>query len=180
MAAQFEELRPVHKQFIEAQPLFFISTAAAEGRINLSPKGMDSLRILDDKTILWVNLTGSGNETAAHLLLNNRMTIMLNAFQDPPLILRLYGNCDVYHPRDKEFEQYLPLFPTYRAARQLIKLNLEMVQTSCGYGVPYMEYTGERSRLKQWADDKTDQQIWDYWEKKNQKSIDGFETKILP
>ena len=179
MAAQFEELREVHKNFIKAQPIFFVATAAAEGRINLSPKGMDSMRVLDDKSVLWMNLTGSGNETAAHLLKSNRMTIMFNAFEDPPLILRLYGSCDIYHPRDDEFQQYIKLFPETKGARQLIKLHIDTVQTSCGYGVPYMEFKAHRTRLAEWAQAKTDEELWDYWEKKNQKSIDGFETAIF-
>ena len=179
MAAQFEELREVHKNFIEAQPIFFVATAAAEGRINLSPKGMDSMRVLDDKSVLWMNLTGSGNETAAHLLKSNRMTIMFNAFEDPPLILRLYGSCDIYHPRDEQFQQYIKLFPDTKGARQLIKLHVETVQTSCGYGVPYMDFKAHRTRLAEWAEAKTDEELWDYWEKKNQKSIDGFETAIF-
>ncbi|NQX77607.1 pyridoxamine 5'-phosphate oxidase family protein [Gilvibacter sp.] len=179
MAAQFEELREVHKNFIKAQPIFFVATAAAEGRINLSPKGMDSMRVLDDKSVLWMNLTGSGNETAAHLLKSNRMTIMFNAFEDPPLILRLYGSCDIYHPRDDEFQQYIKLFPETKGARQLIKLHIDTVQTSCGYGVPYMEFKAHRTRLAEWAQAKTEEELWDYWEKKNQKSIDGFETAIF-
>ncbi|MDC7998153.1 pyridoxamine 5'-phosphate oxidase family protein [Gilvibacter sediminis] len=179
MAAQFEELREVHKNFIEAQPIFFVATAAAEGRINLSPKGMDSMRVLDDKSVLWMNLTGSGNETAAHLLKSNRMTIMFNAFEDPPLILRLYGSCEIYHPRDDEFQEYIKLFPETKGARQLIKLHIKTVQTSCGYGVPYMDFKAHRTRLAEWAQAKTDEELWDYWEKKNQKSIDGFETAIF-
>ena len=180
MAAQLKELREVHKEFIKAQPIFFVGTAAAEGRINVSPKGMDTLRVLDEHTVLWLNLTGSGNETAAHLLKNNRMTIMFCAFEDPPLILRLYGDCDTYHPRDAEYQKYIDLFPADVAgARQIMKLNIEMVQTSCGYGVPYMEFKAERTRLQEWAKAKTDEELWAYWEKKNQKSIDGFDTAIF-
>lgn len=179
MAAQFQELREVHKNFIEAQPVFFVATAAQEGRINLSPKGMDSIRVIDEKTVVWLNLTGSGNETAAHLLKSNRMTVMFNAFEDPPLILRLYGSCEVYHPRDPQFEDYLKLFPETAGARQFIKLHIETVQTSCGYGVPYMEFKSHRTSLADWAKAKSDEELWAYWEKKNTKSIDGFETAIF-
>ena len=179
MAAQFQELREVHKSFIEAQPIFFVGTAAQEGRINVSPKGMDTLRVMDDHHVIWLNLTGSGNETAAHLLKKNRMTIMFCAFEDPPLILRLYGSCEIYHPRDAAYKEYLSLFPPSAGARQILKLKIDMVQTSCGYGVPYMEFKAERTRLKEWAKEKSEEQLWAYWEKKNQKSIDGFETAIF-
>ena len=178
MATQFNELRPGLIDFIKEQKIFFTGTAADTGRVNVSPKGMDSLRVLDSKTVAWLNLTGSGNESAAHILKNNRMTIMFCAFQDPPLILRLYGTVSNYHAADPEFEKYISLFPKVAGARQIMLLHIEMVQTSCGYGVPYMTYTQDRTRLKEWGEAKSQEEIEAYWIKKNSQSIDGFDTQI--
>src|SRR5210317_282022 len=116
--------------------MYFVATAGAEGMVNLSPKGMDSLRVLDDATVAWLNLTGSGNESAAHVLENGRMTIMFCSFGKQPLIMRLYGRARVVHRRDEEWARLLDLFPEYPSARQVFVMDIQMVQTSCGYGVP--------------------------------------------
>ncbi len=179
MGKQYPHISDELKAFIVDQHIFFVGTAASNGRVNVSPKGMDSLRVLDDKTVVWLNLTGSGNETAAHLLQNNRMTIMFCAFEGKPMILRLYGTANVFHPRDAEFEKHIELFPPNEGARQIIILQVELVQTSCGYAVPLLEYQEDRTILEDWAKRKKKEGIQEYWEEKNQKSIDGFETKIL-
>ena len=167
------------KEFIKTQKLFFVGTAAEDGSVNVSPKGIDTFRVLGDNKIIWLNLTGSGNETAAHLLLNNRMTIMFCAFEGKPLILRLYGKAKIYHHRDKEFDAHIKLFPPIAGSRQIIVMDVDLVQTSCGYGVPLMEFKEERSILDTWAEKQGNEKIEKYWAEKNTHSIDGFETKIV-
>lgn len=179
MGKQLPELTSQLTKFINEQHIFFVGTAAATGRVNVSPKGMDTFAVLNEREVIWLNLTGSGNETAAHLLQNDRMTVMFCSFERKPLILRLYGKAEMYHPRDAEFDSYLKNFGDVEGARQVYKLNIEMVQTSCGFGVPFMEYTGERETLKTWASEKGDSGIKNYWNDKNQTSIDGFDTGIF-
>lgn len=179
MAQKSTELSPKLIEFIQLQKLYFVATAASEGRINLSPKGLDTLRVLGPGRVVWLNVTGSGNETAAHLLENDRMTIMLYAFEGDPLILRLYGHARMFHPRDSEWNGLVALFPPIAGARQIIDLNIDMVQTSCGFGVPVFEFKGEREQLVDWAERKGQDGIEQYWQLKNQISLDGKPTKIL-
>lgn len=167
------------KEFIENQKIFFVGTAAKDGRINVSPKGTDSFRVIEKNKIVWLNLTGSGNETAAHLLKNDRMTIMFCAFEGKPLILRLYGNAKIYHKRHEEFHKYSEMFPENTGSRQIIEMNVDLVQTSCGFAVPYMDFNEERTILNSWAKKQGKEGIETYWSTKNIESIDGFETKIL-
>lgn len=179
MGKKLESITSELKEFIENQKLFFVGTAANEGRVNLSPKGTDSFRVINENKIVWLNLTGSGNETAAHLLLNNRMTIMFCAFEGKPLILRLYGKATIFHKRDTSFQEYAKLFPSNNGARQIIEMDVDLVQTSCGFAVPYLDFVSERNTLDSWAEKQGIDGIEKYWEEKNTKSIDGFETKIL-
>ncbi|MDH7445884.1 pyridoxamine 5'-phosphate oxidase family protein [Aquimarina sp. 2201CG14-23] len=165
-------------EFIKTQKLFFVGTAAHEGRVNISPKGMDTFRILNHKKIIWLNLTGSGNETAAHLLKNNRMTILFCAFEGKPMILRLYGEAKIFHKRDQKYDEYISLFPKTPGSRQIIEMHIDLVQTSCGYAVPFMDFKEERTQLKSWAEKQGKDRIEQYWKEKNAKSIDGFETNI--
>jgi len=148
--------------FIQQQQLYFVATAAQDGRINLSPKGLDSLRILDKDHILWLNLTGSGNETAAHLIEQNRMTMMFCSFGEQPLILRLYGRADTYHHRDPEWAAYIEHFDNLEGARNLFLLHIESVQTSCGYGVPKFDFTQERAQLSKSINQKGEEGIKRY------------------
>jgi len=179
MAEFFDQLDSKLIDFIERQHVFFVGTAGAEGHVNVSPKGMDSFRVLDEHTVAWLNLTGSGNETAAHVLQNNRMTIMFCSFDKQPLIMRLYGTAVATHPRDDGWTELLAKFPEFIGARQIFTLNLEMAQTSCGYAVPLYELKGERQTLTKWADNKGGDGIEEYWREKNQLSIDGKETGIF-
>lgn len=179
MGKKLESLTPALEKFIEKQHVFFVGTAMKEGRVNVSPKGMDSLRVLGPNKVVWLNLTGSGNETATHLLESDRMTIMFCAFEGAPMILRLYGKAKVYHERDAQFQQYITLFPTYAGARQIIELDFDMVQTSCGYAVPFMDFSSERDELITWSEKKGDEGLKDYWKEKNTVSIDGHDTKIF-
>lgn len=178
MAKFFDALSTEQKYFIRRQHLFFTASAPQQGRINLSPKGMDTLRILDDNTVAYLDLTGSGNETAAHLSENGRMTIMLCAFEGEPLILRLYGRGEVILPQDPQWNDVITHFDVISGTRQIIKLNIESVQTSCGFGVPLFEYTGERDTLVKWAEKKGDAGLLKYQREKNQRSIDGAEIPI--
>ncbi|WP_282136172.1 pyridoxamine 5'-phosphate oxidase family protein [Seonamhaeicola maritimus] len=178
MASFYTEVTPEIKSFIEAQKIFFVATAADEGRINLSPKGLDTFRVIDNNRVLWLNLTGSGNETAAHLLKNNRMTVMFCSFEGKPLILRLYGNAKMYHESDVEFKEYIDLFPKISGTRQIVEMRVESLQTSCGYAVPFMDFKDERRQLNSWAEKQGEERLQNYRKEKNSKSIDGFETGL--
>ena len=162
--------------FITAQHLFFVATAPRRGRINLSPKGLDSLRVLSPTRVCWLNLTGSGNETAAHLLDDGRMTLMFCAFSGPPNILRLYGTARAVHPGEAEWDALSGLFPETPGARQVIDMAVDRVQTSCGYSVPLMDYVKDREILTDWADKQGPEGVKQYWEKHNRESVDGLPT----
>lgn len=178
MAEQFDRLQDEHVAFIEAQQMYFVATAAREGRVNLSPKGQDSLRVLGPNEIVWLNLTGSGNETAAHVRSCNRITLMWCSFAGPPLILRVYGHADVVHPRDPAWPRYAELIPPPLGARQYVHVHVDLVQTSCGYAVPLYEYQGQRLALTLWAEKRGPDGIERYWQEKNALSIDGLPTGI--
>lgn len=178
MGKKLEALTANLIEFIGKQKLFFVGTAMKEGRVNISPKGMDTFRVLDDRRIVWLNLTGSGNETATHLLESPRMTIMFCAFEGKPLILRLYGKAKIYHERDLTYQKYIGLFPENVGARQIVEMDIELVQTSCGYAVPFMDFKEERSVLKLWAEKKGRTGIKEYWKEKNKVSLDGHPTNI--
>ncbi len=179
MADQFDCIAPEHQKFIEAQPLFFVATAGVDGHVNISPKGQDSLRVLGPNEVLWLNLTGSGNETAAHLQEVNRMTLMWCAFTGAPNIMRAYGSAQVIHPRDAGWAQCTQLIEPVLGARQYIRLQVSLLQTSCGYAVPFMDFREDRVALTKWNEKKGEQGIQDYWQEKNQVSIDGKPTGIL-
>jgi hypothetical protein len=179
MAKFYSEINDVLRNFIQEQKLFFTATASKVGRINLSPKGIDTFRCLDQKNVAYLDLTGSGNETAAHLNEDARMTIMFCSFSDKPLILRLYGQGRVIYPRHSEWENFYPLFNSVPGERQIIVLNVDLVQTSCGTGVPIYEFQEERQAIIEWANNKGEQGLYEYWQAKNLKSIDGLPTKLL-
>ena len=179
MSEKFSELSDELCQFIAAQKVFFVATAAPGGKINLSPKGQDSLRVLNPNEILWMNLTGSGNETAAHLSESNRMTMMWCAFEGPPRILRVYGTAQVFHPRDSRWEEFSLHIPCTVGTRQFFLMAIDLVQTSCGYAVPSMDYVEDRQVLTKWAQKKGESGIAEYWKEKNQRSLDGKPTGIF-
>jgi len=166
------------QKFIAAQKIFFVATATDQSRINLSPKGMDSFRVVDKYKVLWLNLTGSGNETAAHLGVDGRITIMFCAFEGAPMILRLYGKGKVINPNDKQWASAVDQFPKQAGTRQIIEIDIEMVQTSCGMSIPYFDFKEERLQLDDWAKNKGEDGIKEYWKEKNELSIDGIPTKI--
>jgi len=179
MGQKFNELSEKHVQFIAEQKIFFVGTACTNSRVNVSPKGMDSFRVINNTRVAWLNVTGSGNETAAHVQQNPRMTIMFCAFEGAPLILRLYGTAKVYHKGDAEWRELFPLFQPLPGARQIFDVTLDLVQSSCGMAVPYLSYDSDREQLSDWASKKGDEGIKQYWEDKNQLSLDGSPTHIV-
>ncbi|MEW6467563.1 MAG: pyridoxamine 5'-phosphate oxidase family protein [Bacteroidota bacterium] len=178
MAKTVQAISDLNRTFIERQKVFFVATAPATGRINLSPKGMDTFRVLSPTRAAWLNLTGSGNETAAHLLENGRITLMFCAFEGKPNILRLYGKGRSVHPRDKDWNDLIALFPKIPGGRQIIVVDVESVQNSCGFGVPLMEFKGPREDLERWALNKGEEGIKAYQREKNSISLDGKETGL--
>lgn len=175
------QLTEKFKQFILDQKMFFVATAGRDGHVNVSPKGLDSLRILAGDRIAWLNLSGSGNETAAHLREVNRMTLMFCAFEGDALILRVYGTAKVIHPRDPEWDALIPLFPSMPGSRQIFDFKITRVAGSCGSGVPFYEFKEERgaSELLPFYEEMGEDGVQAYWEKKNVSSIDGKPTGIL-
>jgi len=180
MAKLYDHITDDLAAFVRAQPLFFVATAplAAEGHINLSPKGLDAFRVLSPSRVAYLDLTGSGNETSAHLHENGRITFMFCAFSGPPNILRLYGHGRTILRGTDEWAQLAPLFTEYAGARQIILADIDKVQTSCGYAVPLMEYKGDRDTLIRWANSKGSQGLEEYRCEKNLQSIDGLPTAL--
>jgi hypothetical protein len=179
MANFCEQLNTSHIEFIQQQKMFFTATAPQAGRVNVSPKGMDTFRILDENCVAYLDLTGSGNETAAHIADNGRLTIMFCSFDADPLILRLYGHGKVITPKHPQWQQTLQAFQPVVGMRQIILLNIDSVQTSCGFAVPLYSYEGERDTLVNWAKKKGDEGLHQYWKDRNQTSIDGLPTRLL-
>ncbi|MGB0404153.1 MAG: pyridoxamine 5'-phosphate oxidase family protein [Salibacteraceae bacterium] len=171
--ATFETLSSPLIEFIKKQKMFFVATAPKSGRINLSPKGLESFYILNESTVYWLNLTGSGNETEAHLSEDNRMTIMFNSFDENPLILRLYGMAKSIRMDNELWNDLISNFPAHPGARQIIEMKIDLVQTSCGYGVPEMKFVKDRGTLNKWATEQGDEKVRDYWDKENRISLDG-------
>jgi hypothetical protein len=179
MAQQHDALSDKHISFIAEQKIFFVGTATADSRVNVSPKGLNSLRVLGSNRVAWLNVTGSGNETAAHVQLQPRMTLMFCAFEGAPLILRLYGQAKAVHQSDPEWAELLGHFEPLPGTRQIFDMQVDMVQTSCGMAVPLYSYEGDRDQLLNWATHKGDVGLAKYWNDKNQLSIDGIPTGIV-
>ena len=181
MAQRFPALTAEHRDFIARQHIYFTATATDSSRINLSPKGLDSFRVLSDVRVAYLDFTGSGAETAAHLIADGRMTIMFCAFEGAPLILRLYGLGRSLPRGDASYAELLrthfnneePL-----GARQIVVLDIDLVQTSCGYGVPHYEYKRERVALERWAAQRGEDGLRDYRAQKNAQSLDGLPTGL--
>lgn len=179
MAKDFPALNAHHRDFITRQHMFFTASAAAGAHINISPRSTDYFRVTGDNSACYLDRTGSGNETAAHLLADGRMTIMFCAVEGPPLILRLYGRGRVIHRGTGEYAGLLAdLFTNSEplGARQIVWLDFDLVKTSCGYGVPLFEYQAERDTMDKWANAKGPEGIEAYWREKNLTSMDGLPT----
>jgi Pyridoxamine 5'-phosphate oxidase len=176
MGKIFNEISDQLRAFIEAQKIFFVATAplGAEGRVNLSPKGLDTLRILGPREVAYLDFTGSGIETVAHLRENGRITIMLCAFEGPPRIVRLQGRGAVIEPQDAAFATLLPHFSVAPGIRTIIRINLDRISDSCGFGVPLLRYEGDRSQLATSAERKGEAGLDAYRAKNNAASIDGL------
>ncbi|MBI1356959.1 MAG: pyridoxamine 5'-phosphate oxidase family protein [Acidobacteria bacterium] len=180
MAKLHESVTPEFREWIAAQKLFFVASAplGAEGHVNVSPKGHDCLRVLDERTVAYLDLTGSGNETSAHIAENGRITLMWCAFEGPPRILRLYGRGEVVLPGSQRWAELSPLFEMLPGARQIVVNHVERVQTSCGFAVPLLEYREERPTLQRFALSKGEDGMVEYRREKNQASIDGLPTPL--
>ncbi|MFO1086764.1 MAG: pyridoxamine 5'-phosphate oxidase family protein [Reyranellaceae bacterium] len=182
MGKQFDRIGPEHRAFIDRQKIFFVASAAPMGRVNVSPKGLSSLRVLGDHDVAYLDCTGSGSETRAHLMAsdNRRLTFMFCAFEGAPVILRLYGQGQSLMRGTPEYESLLPQFEEMPGARQIVRLAVDLVQTSCGMGVPLFDYKGERGSLvKYWTSQGIDN-LRRYWGLKNTRSIDGLPTNLVP
>jgi len=174
----FPALTADHRAFVAKQPVFFVATTAPDARINLSPKGMDSFRILDDRTVAYLDVAGSGNETNAHLLADGRITIMFCAFDNPALIFRLYGRGTPVLPQDETWGEFAPHFTLLPGTRQIFVIAIDQVQTSCGWGVPHMAFERERQTLRKYGEKFTPDQMLVYWQTANTPSIDGLPTRL--
>ncbi|HYH17921.1 MAG TPA: pyridoxamine 5'-phosphate oxidase family protein [Azospirillum sp.] len=180
MAKHHDSVTEELAEFILAQPMFFVATAPDEGRINLSPKGLDgSFRILGPHRVAFLNVTGSGNETAAHLRQNPRITLMFCSFTRKPMILRLYGQGRAVHRRDADWVELEARFPERPGKRQIVVVEVASIITSCGFGVPMMDLVGQRPTLPEWAERKGEDGIQAYWREKNTTSFDGLPTGLL-
>ena len=180
MGKFFDEILPAHKTFIGKQKMFFVASAplAADGHVNISPKGMDCFKVLSPTRVAYMDTIGSGNETSAHVLENGRVTLMFCAYDGPPNILRLYGTGYTVLPGDAEWEELSAQFTLYINTRQIIVADVYQVQTSCGFSVPYYEYTGERDHADKWAASKGPEGLETYKQEKNLVSLDGLPTAL--
>ncbi len=178
MGAKYNKLAQKHIDFIAKQHIFFVATATKDSYINLSPKDNNSLHIVNSNKILWLNLTGSGNETAAHLQEDGRMTIMFCAFSGNPNIVRIYGRAKTINRDNDNWDKYLKLFSNKIGARQIIILDIKMVANSCGFGVPKYDFVSYRDELNNWANKKGTSGIKKYQDEKNSVSINNKKIKI--
>jgi hypothetical protein len=178
VAQFYEQLNEKLIDFIRQQHVYFVASAASKGRVNCSPKGMDTLRVLNEKNVAYLDLTGSGAETAAHIRADGRLTMMFCSFGERPLILRLYGRGEIVRPTDPAWGDLKPHFPEILGQRQIIVLHIESAQTSCGFSIPKMQFVEERGDLVRWAEKKGPGGLVEYRQKKNARSIDGLETGL--
>ncbi len=176
MGRIYEAITEPLERFVTEQPMFFVATAplANDGRVNLSPKGMDTLRVIDTNTIAYVDFVGSGAETIAHLRDNGRITILWCSFGSTPRIVRAYGRGIHLLPDHPDFAGLATGFPDYVAVRSIIRVRVDRLADSCGYGVPEMELIGQRSRMAEWGTAKSAEELIVYQREKNSVSIDGL------
>ncbi|MXV14623.1 pyridoxamine 5'-phosphate oxidase family protein [Hufsiella ginkgonis] len=180
MGKFFDIIEDSHVSFINNQRMFFVGSAplSGDGHVNISPKGLDSFRVLSPSRVAYLDITGSGNETSAHILENGRITFMFCAFEGPPNILRLYGKGTTILPGNPEWEALIALFAPHPSTRQIITGEIHKVQTSCGFGIPFYDYIGERDFSEKWAEKKGPEGILKYQADKNVVSIDGLPTAL--
>jgi hypothetical protein len=182
MGKQFARIEPEHRTFIEQQRIFFVASAPPKGRVNVSPKGLSSFRVLGENDAAYLDCTGSGSETRAHLIASDdkRLTIMFCAFDGDPVILRLYGQGQSLMRGTPEYAALIPQFEEVPGARQIVRLDVDLVQTSCGLGVPLFDYKQERGGLVRYWTAQGIDNLRKYWGLKNKKSIDGLPTGFAP
>jgi hypothetical protein len=182
MGKQFPKIESEHRSFIERQKVFFVASAAPMGRVNVSPKGMSTFRVLGENVVAYLDCTGSGSETRAHLLAadDKRLTIMFCAFAGNPLILRLYGQGQSLMRGTPEYAALLPQFDEIAGARQIVCLAVDLVQTSCGMGVPLFDYKEDRTNLVRYWTAQGIDNLRKFWSIKNARSIDGLSTAFAP
>jgi Pyridoxamine 5'-phosphate oxidase len=163
-------------EWIKRQRIFFVATSpmSKEGHVNCSPKGGDSFRVIDARTVAYQDLTGSGAETIAHLHENGRIVIMFCAFEGPPRIVRLHGRGEIVTPGRPDFASLVAHFPENPGTRAVIRVTVSRVSDSCGYGVPFFGYRGRRDTLDQWVEAKGTAGLEEYRKTKNAQSIDGL------
>lgn len=180
MAKSYPYINPNQQAFIEQQHVFFVATAplSAEGHVNLSPKGMDCFRVLSPNRVAYLDIVGSGNETSAHALENGRITFMFCAFEGEPLILRLYGKASTILPGEAEWDRLIGQFKPLPAARQIIVAEINQVKTSCGFGVPLMDYVGERDYIEKWVAKKGAEGLTQFQREYSLQSVDGLITPL--
>ncbi len=180
MGKLHDSIKLAHKEFIEKQHLFFVATAplSADGRVNLSPKGLDCFRVLSEHKVAYMDLISSGNETSAHTKENGRITIMFCSFEGAPNILRLYGKGHAVLPGTEEWDELAPHFTIYPSTRQFIVADIDLVQTSCGFGVPLFDFAGHRDIHFEWAEKKGADGLLEYIQQNNLKSLDGLPTDL--
>ena len=179
MGKFYERLDAPLTEFIQQQHMFFVGSASGNSSVNISPKGLDAFRILDDATVAYLDVTGSGNETSAHIEQGGNMTVMFCAFEGRPKIVRLYGKGEVVRPRDARWGELFAHFTEIPGTRQIIVVHIARVQTSCGMAVPLYDYVGQRDELVTWAEKKGADGLETYWRDRNQQSIDGLPTRLL-
>ena len=183
MSKKFPAIEQQHSDFIARQHVFFVASAAAGTRVNVSPKGLDAFRQLGPNEVAYLDRTGSGSETSAHLRADGRLTIMFCAFEGAPMILRLYGRGTAHRRSSDTYRRLLAdafAGEEPAGARQIVTLSIDLVQTSCGFGVPLFDYQGDRPSLTRWAEAQGEEKIESYWRQKNSVSIDGLPTGLLP
>lgn len=176
MGKVLDQIDDAARNFIKAQAMYFVATAPLDkdGLVNVSPKGLDTFRVIDETTVAYLDLTGSGIETVAHIRENGRIVVMFCAFQGPPKILRLHGRGRVVEPQNAKFSALRYLFPEFESTRAIIVVNVQRVSESCGFGVPLLKFEGERDQLRAWARKKGPEGLAQYRAQKNRVSLDGL------
>ena len=182
MGKVFDQIDETLRQFVERQHLFFVATAPAsvDGHVNCSPKGLDTFRILGPATVAYLDYTGSGAETIAHLRENGRIVILFCAFEGPPKIVRFHGKGEVIEPDHPDFASLIGLFDPNPGLRSIIRIAVDRISDSCGFGVPLMRFESDRSQLPSWMEKKGEEGLEQYKQQKNAVSIDGIPALRSP